>query len=231
MIFSRKTSRSIALVELAVIVVVLCIFGSIFRVSSKMMTAKLQQAQCVGNLKHLIGGWQKYVQDNDGILPPTRIKIASTGKSWEDYAVWTTLMQNYFDDPMLLKTKPEKSNIRLTDGGVFHCPVKNAAPSGLEPHYGMNTIFGDGKDSWHRIKDISLPGQTLVFVDIESSYVSGAVWWANRYVSYRHSQGSNCAFADGHCEWLPKQVLFVPEGSRWEGRPPWQPKIGEQSTE
>lgn len=216
--------RGFVLAELAVIVVVLGLFAMIFKVSIRALREKTSQARCIGNLKHLLSGWQAYAKDHDERLPPVHKRIHDTGKSWIDKATWPTLMQKYFDDPRLKETRPEVSNIQLTRGGIFACPNLATTPSGFRPHYGMNHALMKEYGGWETRSQIPRPAETLVFADVQNSYLVGGVWWANQYVAYRHSAGANCAFADGHCQWLPQKALAVSKQGRWQGQAPWQPK-------
>ncbi len=208
-------------------VVVLSLYAIVFNLPMDVLMEKAHQAECVSHLHELIADWRKYCQDHDGKSVPINVKIANTGKGWEGTATWVNLMQSYIADPELKKVQPRSGNILLSTGGILSCPSVTGADSNniqsCRPHYGMNHVAVI-KDvgGWEYLNKMPAPEQTVILMDSKSHYIIGPTWGL-LYIEYRHSDGVNCAFADGHVDWRSRAE--VEESSKnWQGCAPWQPQ-------
>lgn len=207
--------------------IVLSLYALVFNLSPDVSIEKVHQAECVSHLHELIAAWRKYCQDHDGKTVPVSVEIGKSGKGWEDTATWVNLMQAYIDDPALKQVQPRSGNILLTTGGALSCPSVIGPDSdsiqSCRPHYGMNHVaVMKEAGGWECLNEMPAPAQTVIFMESKSHYLIGPTWGLP-YIDYRHFNGVNCAFADGHVDWLSK--VEVEESSKeWGGCAPWQPK-------
>lgn len=191
-------------------IIALAFYADIFKLPVDEMVEKVKQAECVSHLHELVSGWRKYRDAHDGKSVPASIKVADTGKSWEDASTWVNLMQDYIDDPVLKRIDPRHTaNIKLTDEGtIISCPSatlkkdgRSIGISSQHPHFGISNMScgADGTGA------VNVKDGTMVFIDGKYYIVSPT--WGIKNIEYRHSGGANCAFADGHVEWLPQDVI------------------------
>lgn len=208
-------------------VIALSLYAVVFNLQIDILMEKAHQAECVSHLHELIAAWRKYCLNNDGKLVPVSVKIANTGKGWEDTATWVNLMQAYIDDPVLKTIQPRSGNVLLTTGGALACPSVTGANSNniqsCKPHYGMNQMAVTKEVGGREcLNEISAPGQTIIFMDSKSHYIVGPTWGL-QFIDFRHSDGVNCAFADGHVDWLSRAEVES-SSKKWRGCAPWQPQ-------
>lgn len=198
--------------------VALSLYGMVFGMPMNEMIEKVNQAECVSHLHELIAAWRKYRDDHDGMPVPTAKKIADTGKSWLDTASWVNLMQAYIDDPKLKVIQPNTPNVLLSRGTCLSCSsfIKKQDGRGADisshcPHFGMNAAAFD--------KNGKISDSAMVFIDVNAFFVLSPAWGLDS-IEYRHSGGVNCAFADGHVEWLSREEIEK-SAKTWQNSPFW----------
>jgi prepilin-type processing-associated H-X9-DG protein len=202
---ASRRSQGFVAAELIIVLVVLAMFPSMFRASLGTARDKAGQAVCAEHLRHLSSAWSLYAYDYAGAVPPVSIKVHDTGRNWDDYASWPTIMQAYIDDPTLQHVSPRATSTALTDNGVLSCPALREGVGSHTPHYGVNHVALRVTDGgWDRLPDMPDPSRTLIFADSRGWYVIGPIWGLE-HIRYRHQGGTNAAFADGHVDWLPEQ--------------------------
>ena len=223
---NSQNQNGFTLTELLVVVIVLVVFATIFGVSIPVAREKAMQAQCAHNMQRLVEGWIAYTHDHNGNMVPYSEKRYDTGKSWIDVAQWPTLMPEYLADPALTKVQPKTPTTVLTPDGPLSCPSagKGMRINTSSMHYGINIALKRTKGGWDRLSEIPFPAKTIVFVDTDNRYLAGPTPWAQKYIAFRHDNGANCAFADGHVEWMSRAELTVEQDEDWHGKAPWQPR-------
>jgi prepilin-type N-terminal cleavage/methylation domain-containing protein/prepilin-type processing-associated H-X9-DG protein len=186
--------RGFTLIELLVVIAIIAILAAIlFPVFAK-AREKARQASCLSNLKQVAIACQMYREDYDGVN--VRIYFTATVR-------WHQAVAPY---------------IKNTD--LFRCP---SAPglvdpySGLPQSYGMNSFnFGPATQDgfWYAKDDASIPdGSTVIWAADSydpanasngSYYVGGGATFSQPVVrvAYRHNDGFNAMFYDGHAKWL-----------------------------
>jgi len=158
-------------------------------------------------MRSIIKGWRDYIRDHNGKVPPISIKVNNTGSSCHDRAEWPTIIGKYLPDKNLQNCKFDaaSSTVKIMPGSIMQCPAakpwRNGSTSPYVVDYGMNHMA----DNIKTFKDIENPHELIVFIDSRNSY-AGPVWGYN-YIQFRHSNGVNVAYADGHVDWKSKAEL------------------------
>jgi len=213
-----RTRKGFTLIELLVVIAIIAILAAIlFPVFAK-AREKARQASCSSNLKQIGLAAMAYVQDYDETY---------AAASWAEPS--SKLMNNcgfletYFTEYLEPYTKNSQ---------VFICPSDSDANNsgspcrwpGLKRSYNMNVnlVGGGGGIKTAAIDDVS---GTIYMSDSGAGpyfgiggrwygYYSGVqageaeTWNAPYYwVSYRHSEGSNVMYADGHVKWLRQHTI------------------------
>ena len=200
--------RYFTIVELYVTIVILAIFSILFWPSSTALRQRAKQSACVDNMRVLYRSWVAYAENNNDCPVPLSVKLNNTGKSWKDCAYWPSIMgaslPGYKNDGV----KTYSAMALVTHIGILHCPAETRSKemSSYSVNYGMNyQIFQGKKRDGIRVKEITKLAQTALFVD-SASYVAGPAW-GYAHIRFRHLDGVNIIFTDGHVEWFSKEQL------------------------
>jgi prepilin-type N-terminal cleavage/methylation domain-containing protein/prepilin-type processing-associated H-X9-DG protein len=170
--------RGFTLIELLVVIAIIAILAAIlFPVFAK-AREKARTSSCQSNLKQQGIAVLQYVQDYDEVYPWGAAVYGGV------YYYWWDMIQPY-----------------LKSAQVFACPShpNPPAPNGsLKVSYGSNHFVMD----WYASLTLSAIDNPSVRLLIGEQ--SGGDWTCNWMtpISWRHLEGANFAFCDGHVKWL-----------------------------
>ena len=181
--------KGFTLIELLVVIAIIAILAAILFPVFAQARLKAFQAGCLSNLHELGLAFLMYTQDYDQITPPVYISSGGT------VARWQTLIQPY------------AKNVQIYQCGAG--PVTIDPYSGLAMSYGLNSYnFSTGKDSfWYGVPSSIVADASATIVAADSAggkyYVGSGSAFSQPvpYVDYRHQQGFNAMFFDGHSKW------------------------------
>ena len=181
--------KGFTLIELLVVIAIIAILAALLFPVFAQARAKAWSAGCLSNLRQLGLAFQMYTMDADGITPPAYINSGGT------VARWQQLIQPY------------AKNVQIYQCGAG--PVTIDPYSGLAMSYGLNSYnFSSGKDSfWYGVSANLVADVSATIVAADSSggkyYVGSGSSFSEPvpYVDYRHQQGFNAMFFDGHSKW------------------------------
>lgn len=185
--------RGFTLIELLVVITIIAILAAILFPVYAQAREKARTASCTSNLKQIGLALKMYAQDYDNTNP---LMFSGAWGHPETYCRWQEAIQPY-----------------AKNTGIYRCP---SGPLELDPYsslpmsYGMNTFnFSDGYSSfWYGLSDAAIqdPSGTIWVADsADGSYWVGSGDTFVRpvpYVDYRHNEGFNALFYDGHAKWL-----------------------------
>lgn len=186
------------LIELLVVIAIIAILAAIlFPVFAK-AREKARQTQCLSNLKQLGNAIEMYKQDYDESFPGAYIYRGAFGDISQLYW-WTTNLQPY-----------------LKNLGILVCPSGSqglccARPEdkGMKYSYTYNDEVGQWPAQGLSDAAAATPATTLIMWDApwpECNSIAGSDAGFNTggagIVSYRHNDGFNGLFCDGHAKWF-----------------------------
>jgi prepilin-type N-terminal cleavage/methylation domain-containing protein/prepilin-type processing-associated H-X9-DG protein len=192
--------RGFTLIELLVVIAIIAILAAIlFPVFAK-AREKARQTSCLSNVKQIILGVLQYCQDYDERLPyGTGYWYVPGGSgSPPDVLIWSDSLTPYVKNTQ-----------------IFGCPSDSTQP--------MSTPWGNVNLSYCSNMCFRQFGfQSIAVLSDASKYVF--MWDSEKYNSYwypstdtglgdvgyrpwtdaafRHNDGANCGFLDGHAKWL-----------------------------
>ena len=213
-------NKGFTLIELLVVIAIIAILAAIlFPVFAK-AREKARQASCASNIKQLAIGLIAYSQDYDEAFSPSFYR---NGSNFEIQTVpnmpgshyrtnYGSAPQNDYFITWMDMIYPYVKNLK-----VFTCP---SAQEKEFPGYGYSGVVS-GWYRWYytntdngvpaKQADINYPSDIIMIVDNNRPYApytgpfetgASAQISALRWMVYRHSDGANFAYVDGHVKWI-----------------------------
>jgi len=194
-----RKQRGFTLIELLVVIAIIAILAAILFPVFARAREKARQASCLSNIKQIALAGLMYLQDYDERFP-------GHGCGWAD--PW--LSNGRTETCYTAKIYPYTKNIQM-----FKCPsdLDFAAPARSDNAYGNNLQYIAGRAP-RVIAEVRSPAETIWYADAERGYIraprccgittttpvcSNAPGVDN--IDYRHNEGANFAFVDGHAKW------------------------------
>jgi len=223
------TRRGFTLIELLVVIAIIAILAAIlFPVFAK-AREKARQTSCLSNVKQLGLGVVMYAQDYDEKLP-----IHCPG--WPEYdgtnrhACWGGMIFPYVKNSQIFGCPSFPRDANMGGQSNWTGAVYPAIPRSYGWNFALNTV---------KMGTLVYPAELIAIADSrnndkadrEDCCAPGYLAPAPRFdccrteapwgrVSFRHNDGANCAFADGHAKWMVKSAgIFGVDGNPKNWRP------------
>jgi prepilin-type N-terminal cleavage/methylation domain-containing protein/prepilin-type processing-associated H-X9-DG protein len=206
--------RGFTLIELLVVIAIIAILAAILFPVFARAREKARQTSCLNNVKQLCLAIMQYTQDYDERYTPA-------------YCVNPTVTW-----PMLLQPYTKNSQ-------VVTCPSDNDPWAGISGwqisyilNYRMHPPLDSATGTGIRMGAVARPAEIITITENAdgstgnlqptcqyawgtsgSAVSAGYNPWAR--LSFRHNQGANCGFADGHSKWLSSNEVKQ-EALHWD---------------
>ena len=204
---TRRISRSaFTLIELLVVIAIIAILAAIlFPVFAK-AREKARQASCQSNLKQLGIAVAMYVGDYDQTyMKEWFLACTGTGLNWRDCAAPYVKNTQLYQCPSsrLAPNTCETGNGRglglLANGYACNGGRLNNAASSVVPLAQQGPISNRAEAAKAEADIGDVAGTIMVF---ESDCRQSCGYnWNNQHLLWKHNDGMNVAFVDGHVKW------------------------------
>jgi prepilin-type N-terminal cleavage/methylation domain-containing protein/prepilin-type processing-associated H-X9-DG protein len=222
---SHHSKSGFTLIELLVVIAIIAILAAILFPVFAQAREKARSISCLSNCKQIGVASQMYAQDYDEILPTWSLyywayyAIKPNGQKFPDSVslYWDTMIQPYV----------KSGNPSTADrGGVWHCPSGEQGNTVRSYGYSMGLTYDSDPASpdYYRFMPLALiekPASVVMVGDGGSAgrlgrpqdyqgyyehYVAKVPY--TRDAPYRHQEGGNYVFTDGHAKWFKAEVLY-----------------------
>jgi prepilin-type N-terminal cleavage/methylation domain-containing protein/prepilin-type processing-associated H-X9-DG protein len=205
--------RGVTLIELLVVIAIIAILAAIlFPVFAK-AREKARQSSCLSNVKQLCLAIMQYAQDYDETYPPAYCVNPTVP--------WPQLLQPYVKNSQVVRCPSDGDPwAGITGWGISYIP-----------NYRMHPPLDSATGVGIRMGVVVRPAEALTMTENADGSTGNLIptcqyaWgttgaaastgynpWAR--VSFRHNEGANCGFADGHAKWL-KSTEIMRESTYW----------------
>ena len=223
--------RAFTLIELLVVIAIIAILAAMLLPALARAKAKGQSTVCLSNLKQLQTAWLMYLPDNNDFLPPNisrkvgfnQVNITGSwtlGNAQVDATVSNIqagVLYQYAGGPGVYLCPADTSKVRNQPGlqRTRTYSIQNWLNNDIVSGTVQDTIYGSPFDllKYSRIVNPG-PSDAVVFVDEHELSIDDGVFaigdpyafpgvppfWGG-YPTYRHNNGANFSFADGHVEY------------------------------
>ena len=186
--------KGFTLIELLVVIAIIAILAAILFPVFARAREKARQASCLSNTKQLVLGILMYAEDYSECLPMSR-SYSTPGNTSQ--VGWVTIVEPY-----------------LKNTQIRQCP----SARGVSVNYGCSCHSSYSamlRNAGRAIGDIYYPSEMYVIMCGLTNYthppencwpgVCGCTAWN---LTFRHNDGTNVGFCDGHAKWMQGSALY-----------------------
>ena len=187
---------SFTLIELLIVISIIATLAAMLLPALGKARAKTQSIACASNLKQIYYAYSQYLDDYN------RYTMTFEGV-WETYWFRKLVQNDYIKVPTI--------NNYDSPTGIYKCPSETRKIIYFRgSHYSANYNFINGVSTsgsgWARLLFTKDTSQIAFFADNNTEYTGGASSFSPAETShgYRHAEGWNIAYYDGHVNWLSR---------------------------
>ena len=163
--------RGFTLIELLVVIAIIAILAAILFPVFAKAREKARQTSCLSNLRQWATATLTYVQDYDERFP---LQDYAGGI----YVPWYTALYPYVKNEQM-----------------YHCPSTGSTTAWYPDYADNGYVFSN---SSRALGTCQTPSETMMMVDASVRFVSVST---PERIAYRHNEGCNMNFVDGHAKW------------------------------
>ncbi len=218
--------KHFTLIELLVVIAIIAILAAMLLPALNQARARGKTTKCTSNLKQIGLVYAAYLGDFNGCYMPA-VWVDSGKLYYQKNWSWFNYLYrgNYVGDG---QTTGQPATCATRTGqrplGIWNCPEGFvSAPTdwnNQQVHYGMNAVTF--QDAFFKESRLRTPGQILLQAD---SNLSSSLWnpdtTTNHKIDFRHSEGANMLWCDGHAAASIKPAQIKARCTQAPNAMPW----------
>lgn len=208
---NASSSRAFSLIEVLVVIAITAILAILAFTASDSLVSRSHDARCASNLRQLYQAFMAYAQDYGGKVP--------FGVREPDV---TNINANYYGGQYGKELKaylPGKQGHNTGYVEPYLCPLdreNRGGGRGFFGHsYGVNMTIC--RDNYNRVSTWRNASRVFLLTDSLKDVIARSS--PNTNLAFRHKEGANTLFLDGHVEclkgpfpdWTTKRSFWVPD--------------------
>lgn len=208
--------KGFTLIELLVVIAIIAILASILFPVFSRAREKARQTACLSNIKQLGLGATMYASDYDDQMPTNVHDINGSGSQDSGDMTWRTMVLPYVKNTQIFLCPTDKNpGTPIFTGGMDY---------GQKSGYAQNVHhWGTGSATPPYGRDMNLaqdPASVVFLCESDGSESLGQESDTHGWVPgkssyaclYRHNDGANYAFVDGHAKWMKPTAICKSSG-------------------
>ena len=195
------------LIELLVVIAIIAILACLLLPALNRSRSLAKRIMCASNQKQLFTAWMYY--ENDYGFKPMTLEQSQGGPIQKHLVNDGYVKMDNFQSIYNEWTNPDYPKINGPSAvGIFSCPSQgNDGLYWYAIQYGLNTNMGAfvpmNLRQWNNLNLIRWPSEVLLLADRPRTSAYATVWYNN--YDFRHENGWNNIFLDGHYIWRSAQ--------------------------
>jgi prepilin-type N-terminal cleavage/methylation domain-containing protein/prepilin-type processing-associated H-X9-DG protein len=214
-----KRGRGFALIELLVVIAIIAILAAILFPVFARAREKARQTSCLNNVKQLGLATEMYLQDYDEMWGGATYNSVIT---YYDN-LWYVILDPYMKNQNILEC-PSTGTHWVEDS--HYNPGQRLYTDYLrncELTFNYGSVSGRNWGASSKLAQVAYPAETIMYADGRTGVRTYPYLRACLRPEYRHNEGCNVCYVDGHAKWV-KGPIEEPE--RHPGWMKYQPNGG-----